>query len=113
MPLKQLVIFHHDQEYLDDVKSLETYLAAELNITDVVYTTDESAVGIKYKATADFAVLGKKLRKDFGKVSKAIPAMSSDACKAYLADGKAALNGVELWTSSSCLTSGNTPTSRR
>jgi isoleucyl-tRNA synthetase len=96
MPLKQLIIFHHDQEYLDDVKSLETYLSAELNITEVVYTSDESAVGIKYKATADFAVLGKKLRKDFGKVRTAIPAMSSDACKAYLADGKATLNGVDL-----------------
>ncbi|RSH87434.1 isoleucine--tRNA ligase [Saitozyma podzolica] len=98
MPLKELVIFHHDQEYLDDVKSLESYIAAELNIVNIVYTSDESAVGIKYMATADFATLGRKLRKDLGKVRGALPSLTSDQCKAFVTEGKMNVSGVELVT---------------
>lgn len=96
MPLKELVIFHHDQEYLDDVRSLESYIAAELNVVNIVYTSDESAVGIKYRATADWPSLGKKLRKDIGKVRSHLPKMSTDECKAFVAEGKIVVNGVEL-----------------
>lgn len=96
MPLKELIIFHHDQEYLDDVRSLEAYVAAELNVVNVVYTSDEAAVGIKYRASADYSVLGRKLRKDIGKVRTGIPALGSEACKAFLAEGKTSVNGVEL-----------------
>lgn len=96
MPLKELIIFHPSQEYLDDVKSLESYVAAELNVVNIIYTSDEPYVGVKYKATADFAVLGKKLRKDFGKVRTAIPSMPSEQCKSYMSTGKADVNGVEL-----------------
>lgn len=96
MPLKELVLFHHDQEYLDDVKSLEAYVMGELNVHEIVYTRDEAAIGIKYKANADWPVLGRKLRKDLGKVKSHLPKMSSDECKGYLADGKVCVNGVEL-----------------
>jgi len=96
MPLKELVLFHHDQEYLDDVKSLESYVMAELNVAEIVYTKDESATGIKYKANADWPTLGRKLRKDIGKVKSHLPKMTSDECKSYLSSGKVVLNGVEL-----------------
>jgi isoleucyl-tRNA synthetase len=98
MPLKELVVFHHDQEYLDDVKSLESYIAAELNVVNVVYTSDESAVGIKYKASADWPTLGKRLRKDIGKVKNALPSLSSDECKGFVLNGKMNVSGVELVT---------------
>ena len=97
-PLKELIIFHHDPEYLADVQSLETYVAGELNVVDVVYTSDEAAVGIKYKAFADWPVLGKKLRKDAAKVRNALPNVSSEACKGYVTDGKLEVAGVELIT---------------
>ena len=98
MPLKELVVFHHDQEYLDDVKSLEDYVKAELNVVEVVYTSDEAAIGIKYKAQADWPTLGKKLRKDIGKVRNALPSLSSDDCKGFVLDGKINVAGVELIT---------------
>lgn len=96
MPLKELIIFHPQQEYLDDVKSLESYIAAELNVVNVVYTSDETKVGIKYKAGADFPTLGKKLRKDLGKVKAGLPKVSSEDCKAYMTSGKMTVDGVEL-----------------
>ena len=96
MPLKELVVFHHDQEYLDDVKSLEEYIAAELNVVNIVYTSDEASIGIKYKATADWPTLGKKLRKDMGKVKAGLPKLTSDDCKGFVLDGKVTCAGVEL-----------------
>ncbi|KAL1413503.1 isoleucine--tRNA ligase [Vanrija albida] len=96
MPLKELILFHHDQQYLDDVKSLESYVLAELNVANITYTSDEAAMGIKYKATADWPVLGRKLRKDLGKVKSHLPNLSSDECKRYVAEGKCSVNGVEL-----------------
>ena len=96
MPLKELVIFHHDQQYLDDVKSLESYVAAELNVMSVRYTSDEAAIGIQYRATCDYPTLGRRLRKDINKVKTALPNMSSEQCKSYVLDGKIQLNGVEL-----------------
>ena len=96
MPLKELVLFHHDQEYLDDVQSLESYVAGELNIVNVVYTSDESAVGIKYRATADWPTLGRKLRKDMAKVKNALPNLSSEACKSYVETGTVQVAGIEL-----------------
>ena len=63
-PLKELVVFHSDESYLADVKPLQRYLQSELNVRDVVFTSDESLAGVKYRAVADWAVLGRKLRKD-------------------------------------------------
>jgi isoleucyl-tRNA synthetase len=96
MPLKELIIFHPDPEYIDDVKSLESYISAELNVVNITYTSDESSVGIKYRATADYPVLGRKLRKDIGKVRNGIPALGSEECKAYLNEKRVLVNGVEL-----------------
>ncbi|WVF71438.1 isoleucine-tRNA ligase [Kwoniella sp. CBS 6097] len=98
IPLKELTIFHHDQEYLDDVKSLESYICAELNVLNITYTSDESKTGIKYKADADWPTLGKKLRKDLAKVKKALPGMTTEQCKAFVTEGKTELAGIELIT---------------
>lgn len=95
-PLLELVVFHHDQEYLDDVKSLESYVTGELNVVNVVYTSEEQSVGIQYRATADWPTLGKKLRKDMAKVKAALPKMTSEECRQFVLTGKTSVAGVEL-----------------
>lgn len=95
-PLKELIIFHHDAEYLEDVRMLERYVQDELNIFDVTFTSDEQKVGIKYKATAEWPVLGKKLRKDLGRVKNGLPKLSSEEVKGYAASGKVTVDGIEL-----------------
>ncbi|POY75658.1 putative Isoleucine--tRNA ligase [Rhodotorula taiwanensis] len=95
-PLAELVVFHPDQEYLDDVKSLLPYVEQELNVRTVVFTSDEARCGIKFRADADYAVLGRKLRKDLARVKKALPNVASDDVKAYLSTGKITVDGVEL-----------------
>lgn len=95
-PLKELLVFHPDQQYLSDLKSLQPYIQSELNIRDVVLTSDEALSGVRYRAVADWGVLGRKLRKDLGRVKNALPMVSSDDVKAYVNTGKLSVDGIEL-----------------
>ncbi|KIP04106.1 hypothetical protein PHLGIDRAFT_129718 [Phlebiopsis gigantea 11061_1 CR5-6] len=95
-PLRELLVFHPDQEWLNDAKSLLRYIQSELNVRDVVFTSDEALSGVRYKAVADWPVLGRKLRKDIGRVKNALPKVSSDAIKAYAATGRLTVDGIEL-----------------
>ncbi|PPR05812.1 hypothetical protein CVT26_010092 [Gymnopilus dilepis] len=96
VPLKELLVFHPDKQYLADIKPLQRYIESELNVRDVVFTSDESLSGVRYRAVADWAVLGRKLRKDLGRVKNALPKVSSDEIKAYVANGKIVVDGIEL-----------------
>jgi len=95
-PLKELLIFHPDGQYLSDVKSLQRYIQSELNVRDVVFTSDETLSGVRYRAVADWSVLGRKLRKNLGRVKNALPNVSSDDVKAYTKSGKLSVDGIEL-----------------
>jgi isoleucyl-tRNA synthetase len=96
VPLKELLVFHPDAQYLSDVESLQRYVESELNVRDVVLTSDETLSGIRYRAVADWPVLGRKLRKDLGRVKNALPNVSSDDVKAYVDTGKLHVDGIEL-----------------
>ncbi len=81
---------------MEDVKSLQRYVQSELNLRDVVFTSDEHLAGVKYRAVADWAVLGRKLRKDLGRVKTALPSVTSDAVRQYVDTGKLTVDGIEL-----------------
>ncbi|KAI0745448.1 tRNA synthetases class I-domain-containing protein [Earliella scabrosa] len=95
-PLQELLVFHADPQYLEDVKELKRYVQSELNVRDIVFTSDEAAAGVKYRAVADWAVLGRKLRKDLGRVKNALPSVPSDDVRKYVDTGKLTVDGIEL-----------------
>jgi isoleucyl-tRNA synthetase len=95
-PLKTLVIIHPEQEYLDDVKSLESYILEELNVRDLVLSSDEAKYNVQYSASADFSVLGKKLKKDAMKVKKALPNLTSQEMKDFLKRGEMSVDGIRV-----------------
>ncbi|KAL1994082.1 hypothetical protein VTN49DRAFT_2751 [Thermomyces lanuginosus] len=95
-PLKSMVVIHADPQYLEDVRSLEKYILGELNIRDLILSSDEERYNVQYTVTADWPTLGKKLKKDAQKVKKALPSLSSDAVKQFVADGKIVVDGIEL-----------------
>ncbi|RYO93361.1 hypothetical protein DL766_000751 [Monosporascus sp. MC13-8B] len=95
-PLKTLVVLHPNQQYLDDVKTLENYITEELNVRDLVLTSDEESYNVKYSVTADWPVLGKKLKKDMAKVKKALPSVTSEQVKQYTKDKFIVLDGIRL-----------------
>lgn len=95
-PLKTLVVIHNDQQYLDDIKSLEGYITEELNIRDLQLSSDESKHNVQYSVALNFQKVGKKLRGDAKKVQKALLELTSADCKDYLSSGKITVAGVAL-----------------
>lgn len=95
-PLKTLVVIHQDQQYLDDVKFLEPYILEELNVQDLVLSSDEEKYNVQYSVTADWPTLGKKLKKDAQKVKKALPSLTSDDVKRFVNEKKILVDGIEL-----------------
>lgn len=81
---------------MNDIRTLIRYIESELNIRDVVLSSDESLSGVRYRAVADWAILGKKLRKDLVRVKNALPDVSSDAVKAFIDTGVITVDGIEL-----------------
>lgn len=95
-PLKELLVFHPEVQYLDDVRPLQRYLQSELNVRDIVFTSDEVRSGVRYKATADWPVLGRKLRKDINRVKNGLPLLSSEDVKGYVETGIITVDGIQL-----------------
>ncbi|KAF8423233.1 tRNA synthetases class I-domain-containing protein [Tirmania nivea] len=96
IPLKTLIVIHPDQDYLDDIKSLEAYITAELNVRDLVLSSDEEKYNIMYQVEADWPVLGKKLKKDAMRVRKALPSLTNAECKKYVQTGEIVVDGIKL-----------------
>lgn len=98
IPLKTLVVIHPEKEYLDDVKSLENYIVEELNVRDLVLSNDEEKYHVQYSASADFSVLGKKLKKDAVKVKKGLPNLTSQQIKDFIKNGEMLVDGIRVQT---------------
>lgn len=95
-PLKELVVIHHDKQYHEDIRSLESYIVEELNVREILVTADEQQYGVKYKAQADWKTLGQKLRKDLAKVKKALPSVTSEMVQDYVKNKEMVLDGIKL-----------------
>ncbi|KAG9291531.1 hypothetical protein G9A89_021950 [Geosiphon pyriformis] len=95
-PLEELVVIHSDAQYHSDVQSLKKYIVEELNIRNLVVTSEEEKYNIKYKAEADWKKLGQKLRKDLVKVQKALPKLTSDQVKEFLRDKEILIEGIKV-----------------
>ncbi|RDA94346.1 hypothetical protein CP533_3807 [Ophiocordyceps camponoti-saundersi (nom. inval.)] len=95
-PLRSLVVIHHDQQYLDDIVTLQNYVTEELNLRDLITSRDEAKYSVQFSVTADWPVLGKKLRKDMARVKKALPDLTSEQVQGYLKDGEILVDGIRL-----------------
>jgi isoleucyl-tRNA synthetase len=95
-PLKSLVVIHPDPVFLEDVRSLEGYITEELNIRDLVLSSDEAKYNVQYSVNADWPVLGKKLKKDVQKVKKALPGLTSDEVHQYVLQKTIDVAGIKL-----------------
>lgn len=95
-PLKSLVVIHPDPVYLEDLKSLEGYITEELNIRDLVLSSDEAKYNVQYSVNADWPVLGKKLKKEVQKVKKALPDLTSDEVHQFVLTKKIVVAGITL-----------------
>ncbi|KAL8145892.1 hypothetical protein AgCh_003869 [Apium graveolens] len=87
-PLKEMTVVHPDAEFLDDIAGkLKEYVLEELNVQSVITCHDP----LKYaslRAEPDFSVLGKRLGKSMGMVSKEVKAMSQEDILAFEKSGE-------------------------
>lgn len=95
-PLRQLIVVHPDSDYLNDLARLKGFVLDELNLQDLVLTSDEKKYGVECRAQADWPVLGKKLKRDVMRVKKALPSVPSHEVENYLNTGKITVDGIEL-----------------
>ncbi|KAI1172192.1 isoleucyl-tRNA synthetase [Nemania sp. FL0916] len=94
-PLLSLVVIA-DPGILSDVGSLSSYIKEELNVRDVIISTDEEQYNIILEARVDWSVLGRKLRKEVQKVRKALPDLSQEQLRQYLREKKIDVAGIQL-----------------
>lgn len=94
-PLLSLVVIA-DSQFITDVESLKNYVQEELNVRDVILTTDEEQYGITLEAKVDWPTLGKKLKKDVQIVRKALPSLSQDQLRLYQSEKKITIQNIEL-----------------
>ena len=77
-PLAILTVIHKDLALLEEIKKLEDYIQAELNVKTLAYSTDESHY-INLYAKPNSPVLGKRLGKEFKNFKKLIESLDSNA----------------------------------
>lgn len=95
-PLMSLIVIHSDPIYLEDIQSLESYITEELNIRHLILSSDEAKYNVQYRVSADWPVLGKKLKKEVQRVKKALPALSSADVQQYLLQGSIIVDDIKL-----------------
>ncbi|PKK64920.1 hypothetical protein RhiirC2_809863 [Rhizophagus irregularis] len=96
-PLKELIVIHSDSQYHSDILSLKNYIIEELNVKNLVVTSEEDKFGIKYRAEADWKVLGQKLKKDAVKIKEALPKLTSEQVKEFVKNGEITINGIKIF----------------
>lgn len=94
-PLASLTVIHQSKEQLDGISKLESYIKSELNVKEVVYSTDEDKY-IKLFAKPNSRVLGKRLGKEFGKMMGMIKSLKTDVLKNFESSGTLELGGHRL-----------------
>lgn len=95
-PLKTLIVIHPDENYLSDLRSLDGEICEELNVHEMILSSDEEKYKVQYSLTADWPVLGKKLKKDGQKVKKALPRLTSDDVRRFIPNKSIVVDGITL-----------------
>ena len=91
-PLRQLTIVHRDAALLAEIRSLERYVKAELNVKAVAYDQDEAQY-ITLAAKPNFPLLGKRLGRRMRHFQALIEALPAERVLALQADGAIELDG--------------------
>jgi isoleucyl-tRNA synthetase len=95
IPLNKMTIIHKDKQLLTDIQKLESIIKKEINLKTIDYCTDENQF-INLTAKPNSPVLGKRLQKKFGPISKAIRELSTSDILAYEQNGELEIEGETL-----------------
>lgn len=71
-PLPELIVIHKDKQYLADLEAVKDYILEELNVKNLVLSTDCDKFKVSLVAEVDHKVLGARLKGDFKSVLQAV-----------------------------------------
>ncbi|XP_061719553.1 isoleucine--tRNA ligase, cytoplasmic [Cydia pomonella] len=95
-PLPEMIVIHRDKSYLDDVKSLNTYVLEEMNVKNLQLTSDKEKFGITLKAEPDHKLLGARLKGDFKAVTQGLKNLNNAQCEKLISDGFVEIVGQRI-----------------
>jgi isoleucyl-tRNA synthetase len=84
-PVASVKIMHADAKFHDGIKMLQSYVKEELNVEDVFFTTDMSAISVS--AVPNFRKLGKRVGKMMKEVKEACEKLTSEQIREYESKG--------------------------
>lgn len=95
-PLTEVVVIHQSNEYLEDVKSLQDFIAQELNVRSIVLSSDKAKYGIVLRAEPDHKLLGLRLKNDFKNVLKLVKELQDKEIQESLNRGHFVVGGHKI-----------------
>lgn len=94
VPLPDILVVHRDQQYLDDVLSLERYVQKELNVRSVrALRFADAAQHVRLKAMPNHTVLGARFGKAYGGWQAKIRALEHEPLARLLEEKKLVIDG--------------------
>jgi len=97
-PLAEIVVYQPDKQYVDDLKSLETYITTEMNLKQITYKMEKASQIIKLRAVPDQKRLGARLRKEMGPVLAAVKMLGTTDIENFEKTGTMTVAGHVLDT---------------
>jgi len=95
-PLPEVVIIHKDQQCLDDLRSLQSFILEELNIRSVTLSSDKASYGVTLRAEPDHKTLGFRLKGAFKPVMAEIKTLSDKVLTGFVGGDPLTIQGHEI-----------------
>ncbi|KAK9497866.1 hypothetical protein O3M35_003776 [Rhynocoris fuscipes] len=92
-PLGEAIVIVKDEEDIGSLKPFTQYITEELNIKNIVLSTEKSKYGLSYKAEPDHKILGPRLKAKAKKVTEAIKMLDEKSILKFQADGEIEIEG--------------------
>jgi len=95
-PLPEVVVINKDQQYLDDILSLENFIKEDLNVKSIHLSKDKTSYGVTLRAEPDHKTLGFRLKGAFKPVMAEIKTLSDEKLTNFLNGEKLVIQGHEI-----------------
>lgn len=94
-PLKSLVVIG-DAQLMSDIAALQSYITEELNVNEIILTSDAGTYNIRLEAKVDWPNLGKRLKTDVQVVREALPGLTQEDLRRYQREKRITVDGIHL-----------------
>jgi len=86
-PLPQMIVIHQSEEYLNDIRSLESFILSEMNIRKITLSNEKERYGVTLRAEPDYRSLGSRLKNDLKKVQTAVKGLTDADIQRHVGKG--------------------------